>query len=322
MRLLVINNLSSGLRDGAIFDFIRRFSEDGDEVVVRNTDGTTRIEDLLENAGDFDCVVAAGGDGTIASICYGLRGTGIPVLPFPAGTGNLLIMNLDQPQEPYAIAKMARDLFTVDYDLGEMSFDKGDINSEKQVVGFSMIAGAGYDASIMENSEKLKESIGPLAYVAAALSNPSPTMAHFTIRLDDEILETDGIAVLLVNFAKIYTDLSITHANNARDGFLEVVIIKPQNTVELLPALIAAFLDRSGHFPTRTDALEIHRAREVHVESDPPLTIQYDGEPTGVTTPLDARALSFSTTLVVTESEYRNAQEEDAQEKGEEATIG
>ena len=39
MKLLIVNNLSSGFRDGAIYDFMRAFARDGDEICMRCTNG-------------------------------------------------------------------------------------------------------------------------------------------------------------------------------------------------------------------------------------------------------------------------------------------
>ena len=94
MKVLIINNLASGYREGSIYDFMRSFVEDGDEVCLRSSDGGTSIDSLLDDADSFDVVVASGGDGTIASVAYRLRNTGVPILPYPAGTANLLSLNL------------------------------------------------------------------------------------------------------------------------------------------------------------------------------------------------------------------------------------
>lgn len=326
MKVLVISNLSSGLRTGSIFEFVRKLARDGDEVIIRCTDGQTPVEALLEGAESCDLVVASGGDGTIASVCYTLRFSGIPILPYPAGTGNLLATNLDQPEEPYALVEMARSLRTLDFDLGEFTYEVGVEGSgagdevgdgdgamraegpgaggEVATKGFIVIGGAGYDATIMENAEHSKEALGQSAYVLAAIMNPNPTIARFTITLDDCVVETDGIAVLVLNFAKIYPDISITHENDARDGLLEIAVVKPHNTMELLPAFFAAFLDREGGFPYRTDAIETFKSKTVRVESLPALHLQHDGEAPGCTTPFSARILPRATRLVVTEQEY------------------
>jgi diacylglycerol kinase family enzyme len=302
MKVLIINNLQSGLRDGSIFEFTRKLARDGDELIIRNTDGNTPIESMLGDAETCDLVVAAGGDGTIAAVCYALRETGLPILPFPAGTGNLLAINLDQPEEPSALVDMARALKTLDFDLGEMSFET---DGQAVTKGFIVIGGAGYDATIMENAERLKEILGASSYIAAAVANPNPTVAQFSLELDDRTVTTEGIAVLALNFAKIYPDISITHANDARDGLLEIAVVKSHNTVELLPAFFAAFLDRAGGFPHRADAIETFKTKSVRVTSDPALHLQYDGEAPAVLTPFHARILPGATRLVVTEQEYQ-----------------
>lgn len=42
MKLLVLNNLASGYGEGAIYDFMRSFAADGDDICMRCTNGTTR----------------------------------------------------------------------------------------------------------------------------------------------------------------------------------------------------------------------------------------------------------------------------------------
>ena len=157
MKLLIVNNLASGFRDGAIYDFMRAFASDGDEICVRCTDGNTDLADFLRDAENFDAVVAAGGDGTVASVAYLLAETGIPLLPFPAGTANLLAMNLASPAEPHALAHLMREQRLMDFDIVEIELSNG------ERFGFSMIAGAGYDAAIMEGAEPSKRLLGPMA---------------------------------------------------------------------------------------------------------------------------------------------------------------
>lgn len=301
MKLLIVNNLSSGFKEGSIYDFIRSVSEDGCEIVLRCTDGTTRIENLLADAQDFDAVVASGGDGTVAAVCTCLANTGIPVLPFPSGTSNLLALNLALPFESHALAKVVEDGKTLDFDWGCLRVHS-DTSSDIQSVGFGIIAGAGYDATIMKEAEKSKGLLGSMAYWSAAITNPTPKFAHFTLTLDDETrVECDGLGVLLVNFAKIQFDISLTHENNPRDGKFDVMILKAQNAFGLIPAFFAGILDRGGDFPERTDAIEIYQASKVVLESDPLMEIQYDGEPMHCFTPLTAEIVPSSVRLYVSQ---------------------
>jgi diacylglycerol kinase family enzyme len=305
MRILVINNLLSGRHDGAIFTFVRHFSQLGDDVMIRNISIGKPIADLLVDAQDFDLVVAAGGDGTISAVCYALRYSGVPILPFPAGTGNLLVANLDLPDEPYALAALAHQPFFLDYDLGEVTFS---LDGVQQTYGFAVAAGAGFDAEIMKAAENLKQPFGPGAYFLAALARANPIYSRFYLELDGQAVESEGIAVLLLNFAKVGPGLSLIHGNDARDGLLEVAVLKPHNAVELLPALFAVLLDRDGGFPGRADAFDLYFASSVKISSDPAVRIQYDGETTDALTPLEARCLPGGTRLVVTEKTFNQLQ--------------
>lgn len=297
VKLLVINNLASGFGEGAVYDFIRSFARDGDEVCLRSTDGSTDVGALLDGASSFDAVVASGGDGTVATVSYLLANTGIPVLPFPAGTANLLALNLAEPMEPHALAKMVREGRTLDFDLGEMEVDG-------KKFGFGIMAGAGYDAAIMHGAEPAKRLFGPMAYLSAAIANPLPQKSRFTIELDGSTVESEGVGILLVNFSKIQFDITVTHENEPRDGVFDVVVLKAQNAFELIPAVLAGLLDRGGDFPDRTGALELHRASEVRVEADPPMEVQYDGEATRLMTPFSASILPRAARFYISDEGY------------------
>lgn len=307
VKLLVINNLVSGYGEGAIYDFVRAFAHDGDEVCIRSTDGTTDLRTMLDDATSYDAVVASGGDGTAATVSYLLANTNIPVLPFPAGTANLLALNLQSPNEPHALAKMLRIGKTLDFDLGEI-----EMGGER--FGFAIMAGAGYDAAIMHGAEPAKRLLGPMAYLSAAISNPLPQTAKFTIDLDGETIESEGLGILIVNFAKIQFDISVTHENQPRDGLLGVVILRAENAFGLIPAMFAGILDRGGEYPDRTESIEIHYAKEAHVVADPPLEVQYDGEATRIMTPFSVRVMPRAARFVVSE-ECLDLYEEESDEE-------
>ena len=171
MKLLIINNLASGYQEGAIYDFIRAFSQDGDEIILRSTSGKTDLRTFLHDAQSFNAVIVAGGDGSIATVSYELANTKVPIVPFPAGTANLLCANLAQPSEPHALAEMVRAGKTLDFDVAEIEVD-----GEKH--GFNIMAGAGYDATIMRDAVPSKQKLGQLSYFAAAAANITPQVSH------------------------------------------------------------------------------------------------------------------------------------------------
>lgn len=295
VKLLVVNNLASGYGEGSVYDFVRALTRDGDEVVIRSTDGTTDLRTFLYDAEDFDAVAAAGGDGTVSAVAYLLADTGIPLLPFPAGTANLLAMNLGLPTEPHALAKVARELRTMDFDLGEIALSDG------ERYGFSIMAGAGYDAAIMAGAAAAKKVLGPMAYFTSAFANATPQHARLKVTIDGNVVETDGVGVLVVNFSKIQFDLKVVHENLPRDGIFDVVVFHTKDAFGLIPAFINAVLDRTGDFPDRTDAFGLYRGSSVKVEADPPLKVQFDGEVTETATPFSVSILPRACTFVVGE---------------------
>lgn len=295
MKVLVINNLLSGYGEGAVYDYIRSMAQDGDVIELRVTDGTTPLRQLLSDAAEFDFVVASGGDGTVAGVAYELAGSGIPIQIIPAGTANLLAMNLLLPNEPHALAKLADAQLAMDFDLGEIETQDG------SRFGFSIMAGAGYDAIIMKDAAAAKRMLGEWAYFKAALTNPTPQFAHFTLEMDDKTVETEGVGVLLINFSRIQFDIAVVHENLPRDGMFDVVVMRTRDAWGLIPAFIACVLDRDGSFPDRGDGIEVYRTSTIRIQSDPPLSIQYDGEVSTYTTPFTARVIPGAARFMVTQ---------------------
>ena len=299
MRILIIENLRAGLGEGGLYDVVRELGRRGAEVTMRFlTDESGDLQTLLADATSFDRVIAAGGDGTISAITYHLRNTGVPIVPYPAGTANLLAANLRMPWDPLQVAELTMRGTPVRVDLGELRCDSACFAGGSKTTGFVIMAGAGFDATIMAGAAELKQSLGVGAYFLSVFGNLTPTHAHFRLTLDDEVVETEGIAVILVNFARIQFDLAVTHNSDAQDGLLEVVVVRSKTVAGLLPAVWAALLDRIWEHADRSPSLEIHSARRIRIESDPPLPIQFDGEPAGAMTPIEAVVLPAAATIV------------------------
>lgn len=299
MNILMLSNLRSGLGDPGVYDFVRELGEHRVEVTVRFLTEGADLGHLLRDADSYARVVAVGGDGTVSSIAYALRGTGVPVLAYPAGTANLIARNLRLPLDPPDLALATIAGRTVTIDMGELTLP-GDEAPEARRVGFAIAAGAGFDAAVMEAAQPFKSTLGEGAYIIGALQNIAPTVARFTLDLDGSTVVTEGIAVLVVNLARIQFDLAVAHGSDAQDGLFEVVVLKTRTAAGLLPAVWAALLDRLQDHPARP-GLEIYTASSVRVAADPPLPIQYDGEVVEALTPLQARVLPRAATFIVSD---------------------
>lgn len=309
MKVLVIHNLRSGLRNGAIYDFVRMYAEDGDSFTIRTFGETTPLASLLTDAADYDFVVASGGDGTISSVAYELRYTDVPILPFPSGTANLLAMNLFEPNEPHALCKVTDEALTLNFDLGELETASG----EKR--GFSMMAGCGYDELIMRTATQHKRLLGDVAYFEAAFQNPTPQVSEFTLTIDGETITASGIGVVVANFSKMQFEVMVSDENLPRDGMLDVVVLKTENAFQLLPIVMAKVFDHSGVLAKKVGGLELYRGKEIRIEANPNMQVQYDGEPTELQTPLTIRCLPQATRFIVSQECLKHFNPEDEQLK-------
>ncbi len=296
MRILMIVNLRSGQGDAGLYDYVRALGRSGAEVTMRFLGLGAKLDHLLRDADSFDRVVAAGGDGTVSSVCHTLAHRKLPILSYPAGTANLLALNLNIPSDPLELAAVTLEGLTRDIDLGELTF--GDVASP---VGFIVAAGAGYDADIMATAQRYKSALGPLSYLVGALQHLTPTVSKFTLELDDRTVISEGMAVLVMNVVRVQFDLALTRSSDPGDGLFEVVVLRTKNVPELIPAVWGAFLDRFIDNPERSAGLEVHTARYVRIDADPPLRIQYDGEVVDATTPLVARSLPGAARMIVPE---------------------
>ncbi len=101
------------------------------------------------------------------------------------------------------------------------------------------------------------------------MTHVTPQHAKFSITVDGERIESEGVGVLIVNFSKIQFDLSVVHNNLPRDGMFDIVILNTKDAFGLIPALVACILDRSG-VPRPHGCARDLQGREITVESDLP----------------------------------------------------
>ena len=297
MNVLVIINPRARPSEATLNAYLEALGDHGAEVTLRSFSGDATLDELLRDAADRDAVAAIGGDGTVSSVAYALRDTGVPVLAYPGGTANLIARNLRLPTDPAALAAATLAGRPAPIDLGELTAPAR-ADSPARTVGFCVAAGAGFDAAIMETARGLKATIGEGAYVMGALQNLAPTVAQFTLELDGKAVETEGIAVLVVNLARLQFDLAMAHGSDAQDGLLEVIVVKTRTAAGLLPTVWAAMLDRVQEHPQRP-GLAIHSARHVSIAAEPPLPLQYDGELMPCRTPAEARVLPGAAMFIV-----------------------
>ena len=109
--------------------------------------------------GEVDCVVMAGGDGTVSAAAPCLRETGLPLGILPLGTANDLARTIGVPTEPEAAARIILAGKTRAIDLGS-------VNGQL----FFNVASMGLTVDISRRLTKAaKRRLGKLAYAWTAM---------------------------------------------------------------------------------------------------------------------------------------------------------
>lgn len=217
-----------------------------------------------------------GGDGTIAEAATGLAGSTTPLAIIPGGTGNQVAQNLGIPLDIAAAARVAVQGCETTMDLGRI----GDRY-------FALIAGAGFDAAVMRSATReLKERWGLGAYVYAAVKE-ALTLApqRFSITADDRQFEVDAVSVMVANAGELFGgwlplrfSLAPEPEGAWRDGLFDVVIVAPRHAPD-----VASILWRVAHRRFSGSERLVHfQAQSITIDAEPPIAVQIDGDPAGV----------------------------------------
>lgn len=275
MRALVLHNEKAGFGSDAVFMFIRALAHPGDEVQLRVLPDPWDPDEAVADVNAWDLVVVSGGDGTVGSLLWALRGSETPVCVFPSGTANLFVSDLGNAPEPAAMARACRVGATMWSDIGQVSWQ--DPDGQTHVDGFTLMSGTGFDATLMRAAVPNKKAMGQAAYLVAAFDNPNPPVVTFDLDMDGEHVQRDAIACIIANTAMIQGEIEIVPDCRVDDGLLDVILLEAPDAVGLLRTLAAGIVDRHGENLGRPQ-VERFQCREVKVRASQPVPMQIDGD--------------------------------------------
>lgn len=220
-------------------------------------------------SGEFDALIASGGDGTIRLAAEATVGSTTPVGVIPLGTGNVLAYEVGLPRDAHAIADLLAN--------GEVrNLQSARANGSL----FLLMAGVGFDGAVVKALDHAwKNRLGKLAYVMPtleALAAP-PVLAEVTI--DGERRQAHW--VVIANASRYGGRFKLAPQTHVERPGLVAVLVRASKRVELVSALIAL----AGGRIERCRHVEVVPCRRAEVRSAVPLPMQIDGDAAG-TTPL------------------------------------
>jgi diacylglycerol kinase (ATP) len=217
-----------------------------------------------------DIVAAAGGDGTLNEVVNGLVGTGARLGLLPFGTGNDCARHLGIGTD------LAKGVQTVLFGRPHPA-DLGRVHGR----WFINVAGCGFDAVVAERVNRGFRTLrGTSAYIAAVIhSLMTFPPARLRLTVDGELHELRALMCSVANTSSYGGGMRIAPDAQIDDGLFDICVIKEAGRVEFLRAFPRVF---RGLHTTHPKVL-MFRARNVLVESDPPLPVLIDGDIFGTT---------------------------------------
>lgn len=255
--------------------------------------------------GEYDLVLAVGGDGTLNEVVNGLiqSGSGTTMAILPAGTVNDFATYLDMPQDPYTYARMIMDNHTRKIDVG-LAGDHYFLN----VAAGGLLTDIAYKVP-----SETKTSLGRLAYwLEGAKDIPSNIFNGFDLSVEAEAdhYNKESLLFLIANTTSVGGIKKLLPQAKVNDGLLDVLIVSKLALGGFLPLLAQLMFgnhlsnDSITYF--QTDRLILSSAKSQDIRLD------LDGEEGGFL-PVEVRCIPGAVTLLVPDHHEISEDKQDEQ---------
>ena len=217
-----------------------------------------------------EVVLVCGGDGTVRAGAAGLVDTDAALAVLPAGTANLFATALDLPKDPAdVVAAVTSGSRTV--------IDTGVCNDQT----FTVMAGTGFDAAMVDDADAAKERLGVAAYFRAAVANAHRRQpVKMSVAVDGvTFFEGEATCVLVGNLGKLKAGLQAFPDASPTDGILDVAVLTAtgiRDWAGVLWRVARRQQQLSGH-------AHMTRGTEIAVDMDGDHRMQLDGGAKGTT---------------------------------------
>jgi diacylglycerol kinase family enzyme len=233
------------------------------------------------------CLVAVGGDGTVADLVN--ERPEVPITVLPAGTENLFAQHFGMKRRPSAVAATVAAGRVEPLDLGFAAGRR-----------FALMLGVGFDADVVSRHHRSRiGSSGAMrpthrgAYFDSVLrASCSYRFPNLTVSVADPGREETliGTSAFVFNLPRYALGLPFAPRARGDDGLLDLVVFRdpgPWRALHYLWLVLRrAHLDRQGVYH--------RRVANVEVASAEPVPIQLDGDPAGILEPTGGDGSTWS----------------------------
>ena len=277
MRTCVYWNESAG--EGVSLDeitrLIGRFGHTISQVISHRKDLPHTLESV-------DCVVAVGGDGTVARIGRAMAGGEVPLAILPVGTANNIATSLKIEGEIEDLIARWSDQRVVRIDVG-MVDQAGRQSYFLESAGVGLITRGiqnGNAADLKEDEASAESRLSRARQIFIdALDDLQPR--HYSMNIDGTPIEGDYLLIEVLNIASIGPGIQLSAETSPADGLLSVVAAGEADRKAIAAHLDARLSGDSGDARLkswRATKVELSRPYELHVddqvqEVEEPVTI-------------------------------------------------
>ena len=251
---------------------------------------TWQVRECLGDGADL--VIACGGDGTINEIANGMIGSSVPLGILPAGTANVLAMEIGIGKSMTVAAQRIGSLVAKRISVGRVT------QSGAAPRHFVLMMGGGLDARVVADVKPgIKKKLGKLAYWIAGLAQAGRKLEECVVGTPDG---THTASFILISRVRNYGgDLEIAHNVSLLDDDFEVVLFKGTNSLKYMMYFTGVLTGTES----KLRGVEVLRAKclDLTPANGMQVLIQADGELVG---PVPARVeiVPQSLTLLLPES--------------------
>ena len=237
-----------------------------------------------------DLILAAGGDGTINEVAEGMVHSQVPLGILPAGTANVLAMEMKLGTRLEAAAEKLEQCRPSRIAMGSLHAQNGGKSRH-----FLLMAGVGLDAHIVHHvNPALKARTGKFAYWVAGWSLLGRRLPEFSVDVDGK--RTQCSFALLSRVRNYGGDFEIARSVTLFDDDFEAVLFEGKSSLRYVPYFVGLAANRLQGMKGVT----VMRARQVSLArpEDARVYVQVDGESAGHL-PADIHIVPQALTLLV-----------------------